>query len=120
MKLIIAGSRTRYPSIQTINDATADYELFPSEIVSGGARGADMAGEVYAKHYNFPIKRFDADWSTGKGAGFARNSQMADYADVALVFWDGVSKGSLHMVDEMRRRGKPVHLIPMAKAFTVS
>lgn len=34
------------------------------------------------------------DWSLGKGAGHKRNTQMAEYADGAIIFWDGKSKGS--------------------------
>lgn len=82
------------------------------EIVSGGARGADRLGETYAKRNNIPLKIFNADWDNlGKKAGVVRNAQMADYADEAIVFWDGQSRGSKNMIDNMTKRNKPVKVI---------
>lgn len=39
---------------------------------------------------------------------------MAEYADGLLALWDGESKGTLHMIDCMRRLGKPyeVYIAP--------
>lgn len=70
------------------------------EIVSGGAKGADKLGEMFAKQYNLPLKKFLADWdNNGKAAGPIRNKEMALYARAAIVFWDGKSKGSENMID---------------------
>lgn len=63
-------------------------------IVSGTAKGADKLGEQYALENNFLVHRFFPDWETyGKGAGYRRNAEMAQNADIAVIFWDGVSKG---------------------------
>jgi hypothetical protein len=98
-KLIVAGSRT-----------FNDYQLLKSkldfyinnnevEIVSGTARGADRLGEKYAQERNYKITRFLADWNKfGKGAGYKRNEQMAKYATHAVIFWDGSSPGTKHMI----------------------
>jgi len=97
-KLIIAGSRTfnDYDLLKTnlsnLNSIT--------EIVSGTAKGADLLGERFAVENNIPIKKFPANWSKfGKSAGFLRNKEMAEYADTLIVFWDGKSKGTKHMID---------------------
>lgn len=36
---------------------------------------------------------------------------MAEYADAAIVFWDGKSRGAKNMIDEMKKLGKPVKLV---------
>lgn len=101
VKLIIAGSRdfNDYQLLKDKLDKAKEYfGIF--EVVSGKAKGADSLGERYAKENNLPIKEFPADWDThGKKAGYLRNEQMAQYADGCIVFWDGVSKGTQHMIN---------------------
>lgn len=98
MKLIIAGSRTLNPSVATIKFLIKDFNIKPSEIVTGTANGVDNKGEVYAGHANLNVTRFPAKWNTyGKSAGIHRNNEMANYADALLLIWDGLSKGSKHM-----------------------
>lgn len=100
MKTIIAGSRT-----VTYNDVitallNCDFTDKISEIVSGTANGADKHGETIAKEYDIPIKQFPAQWDKfGKSAGYKRNEEMANYADACICIWDGVSKGTQHMIN---------------------
>jgi len=71
--------------------------------------GADYIGELYAKHIGVPVRDFPADWiAHGNAAGPMRNRQMAKYADALIAFWDGKSKGTANMINEMKRLGKPV------------
>ena len=112
MKLIIAGSRNLNPSLGFIMSAIKMLDLLGpiAEIVSGGACGVDAEGEHFASHFGVPVKRFSADWDKhGKAAGPVRNRQMAEYADVLLLIWDGRSKGSANMREEMKRRDKPIY-----------
>lgn len=113
MKVIIAGGRDFY-DYKLLQDK-CDYFLKGKkdiEIVSGGARGADEFGEVYAKRRGFPVKLFEADWDAhGRAAGMIRNKQMAEYADVAIVFWDSQSVGSKNMIDMMKKSNKPVRVV---------
>lgn len=105
MKLIIAGGRDFNNPEIFINAMEElikklDINLDNLEIVSGTAVGADKMGEEWALINSIPIKYFPAKWVTyGKSAGYRRNAQMADYADVLLAFWDGKSKGTKHMID---------------------
>ena len=97
-RVIIAGSRNfdNYKLIvETCNNILPSYV----EVVSGTARGADKLGEKYAEEKGYPIKKFPADWTLGKSAGYLRNKEMAKYATEAIVFWDGKSKGTKHMID---------------------
>lgn len=70
-----------------------------TEIVSGGAKGADFFGERYAKDNNIPLKIFKADWKKyGKGAGHIRNEEMAKYTDLVMVMINNNSSGSRNMI----------------------
>lgn len=112
-KVIIAGTRSfdDYELLQAKMDHLLSRRC-EVEIVSGTARGADQLGERYAAARGFALKRFPADWDTyGKSAGYRRNAEMAEYADAAVVFWDGKSKGSKHMIDLARAKGLEVRVI---------
>lgn len=80
-------------------------------IVSGGARGADMLGERYAKENGFEIERYLADWDTyGKSAGPKRNEKMAQVCDFVICFWDGKSRGTKSMIENAKKYEKPVRV----------
>lgn len=102
-KIIIAGSRefNDYPLLKSKLDAfLAETNNDEVEIVSGTARGADILGERYASETGISIKRFPANWNLyGKRAGYIRNREMAEYADACIVFWNGESRGTKHMID---------------------
>jgi hypothetical protein len=114
MKLIIAGSRDLSEEMiyaELVQLRISDHAMVQAdEIVSGCARGADTAGEMYADFYGIPVKKFPADWDThGKAAGPIRNKQMAQYADAALIFMKrGGTPGSKNMKDHMHRMKKKV------------
>lgn len=107
MKTIIAGSRD-------FNDYKIAKEFLESfdnitEVISGGARGADKIGEQWAKYKQIPLKIFPAYWNMyGKSAGYRRNEQMAVYAEQLIAFWDGKSKGTMHMINIAKQRGLKV------------
>ncbi len=111
MKLIIAGGRTLEVHPLFIDSAILALSLNPSEVVSGGAKGIDAVGELWADEYwNVPIKRFEAEWEEyGKAAGPIRNAQMAAYADALLLIWDGESRGSANMRRQMEQLKKPIY-----------
>lgn len=107
-RVIIAGGRD-FKNYNLLKEKV-DYYLqhainndFKIVIVSGVARGADKLGEKYAKERGYEIAYFPADWSKGKGAGYLRNEQMAEYAKqkqgALIAFWDNQSKGTKHMID---------------------
>lgn len=112
MKLIIAGSRTLTVDIAEIYALCNHFNLQPTEIVSGTAKGIDSCGEDFAKFANLKLKQFPADWDFyGKKAGYIRNYQMAEYADVLLLIWDGKSLGSASMKRLMELYKKPIHAV---------
>ena len=114
MKIIIAGSRNfnNYNFLENkVNELIKNKKIDITEIVSGKAKGADFLGEKYASLNNISIKVFPADWNLyGKKAGFLRNQEMGNYADILIAFWDGNSKGTKHMIEYMKVLKKQVFI----------
>lgn len=89
---------------------------------TGGARGPDRDGERSLTALGQGVEPFPADWTTGRGAGFARNTQMAryvaggEYGGVVLAFarTDEAGRirtpGTRHMVGEGRTLGLRVEV----------
>lgn len=112
MKVIIAGSRD-FTNYQFLLDSIykLDYSEW-TEIVSGGAKGADALGEQFAQTHNLSLKVFPADWNKlGNAAGPIRNKQMAEYADALVAFWDGKSKGTKNMIETARKLGLKTEVV---------
>lgn len=101
MKVIIAGSRT-FSNYDLLKERL-DYFLQNQKditIISGNATGADRLGEDYAHQQHHKLEEYPAMWDIyGKSAGYRRNEEMAKIADCAVIFWDGKSKGTKHMID---------------------
>lgn len=103
MKLAVVGSRD-WLMPMVIDRALT--EIYPSEIVSGGARGVDSFAEAWATLLLVPIKIFKPDWSKGRSAGAQRNRKIVDYCDKLVAFWDGKSKGTKISIDMAAKAGK--------------
>lgn len=115
-KVIVAGGRdfNNYGRLRSVIDFMLSGIKTQKhiEIVSGGAKGADVLGERYAKEMGYALKIFPADWDKyGKKAGPVRNQQMADYGDALVAFWDGKSKGTANMIANARMKNLLVRII---------
>jgi len=103
-KVIVAGGR-KFNNYNLLKDKLDHYLSQKKEneeivIISGTANGADKLGERYANEKGYQIIRFPANWDEfGKSAGYIRNTKMANIANACVVFWDGISPGSKHMID---------------------
>lgn len=113
MKLAVVGSRS-----------FSDYDLLKEKldkihsrktvrlVVSGGAAGADRLAEKWAGENGIEVKVFFPDWQKyGKRAGFLRNEQIIESADVVIAFWDGHSRGTQHSINLAKNRDIPVHVV---------
>ncbi len=111
LNIIIAGSRNfnDYMFLHTqMNKLLKEKNLEEVKIISGTADGADKLGEKYAESLGINFVRMPADWvHKGKSAGYLRNVQMAEIADYCVVFYDGKSKGSKHMIDICKKKKVP-------------
>lgn len=106
MKVIIAGGRD-FNNEQMIEDTMAELDFEVTEVVCGGARGADTLGRWWAVKHGIPVKLFPAEWEMfGNYAGIKRNHDMGDYADYLVAFWDGKSTGTRDMINYMEQIGK--------------
>ena len=112
-KVIVAGSR-KFVDYNLLEYKLDKLLINKSDvcIISGGAKGADTLGERYAKEKSLDIVVIEADWNRyGKSAGYKRNIVMAKQADACVVFWDGKSKGSKHMIDIAKEFEIPVRVV---------
>jgi predicted Rossmann fold nucleotide-binding protein DprA/Smf involved in DNA uptake len=110
VKVAIVGSRD-YPDIDQVEMYVAD-RLRPGDVVvSGGARGVDLAAEVAASTCGLDVVVHMPEWDKyGKSAGFRRNRIIVEDADRVVAFWDGKSKGTKHSIDLAHKLGKPVEV----------
>lgn len=97
MKTIIAGGRNYLftpKDIEWLDQIHARHKI--TEVVSGGAFGADSCGEDWARVNSIPVRVFKADWEAhGKAAGPIRNKQMAKYAEACILFPGGSGTESM-------------------------
>lgn len=112
MKLLIAGSRDFTDldyALRIINELINDKEIIEEdlEIISGMARGADTVAVQIAKDNDLKLHEYPANWNQyGKSAGYRRNVDMGNACDIAVIFWDGQSKGTKHMIDTLTQLNK--------------
>ena len=110
MKVIIAGTRS-ISDYSLVVQAVKRSGYNITEVVSGCATGVDRLGEQWARANDVPVKEMPADWNRyGNSAGPQRNKAMAEYADAAIVVWDGKSRGTRNMIENMIRRKKPYYI----------
>ena len=116
MKIVIFGGRD-FTNIKWMLACLVELQtegVIPEdvELLCGMARGADMTAYRIFKEAGQPIHEYPADWQyLGMRAGFARNKEMAAIADIGLGFWNGESKGTKHMIEEMKRLNKPLYVV---------
>jgi hypothetical protein len=108
MKVIIAGSRCICNETAVVSALNHNpYDI--TEVVSGHAAGIDQIGEMWARSKGHPVTTFTPDYNDGnqRRAPLLRNTAMAKYADALIAIWDGQSRGTKHMIGEMKKLNKP-------------
>lgn len=113
MRVIVAGSRD-FDNYNMLEEKL-DFLLQNQKdivIISGNAKGADTLGEQYAFNRGYEVIIHEAQWDKyKKAAGYIRNEQMAKVADACVVFWDGKSRGSKHMIDLAHKHNLKVRVV---------
>lgn len=110
MRVLVCGSRD-WDDIHAIRMRLVTLD--PStEIIHGGAPGADRIAGWLAEDFDFTVREFPANWDNyGKKAGILRNLKMLDeHPDLVIAFQRGASRGTQHTIDSARHRGIPVEV----------
>lgn len=113
MTLAIIGSRTfdNYSKLCKEVENLPLYSLI-TEIVSGGAQGADSLGKLYALDKGLKLIEYYPKWSEfGKKAGFIRNKLIIQNADIVIAFWNKTSKGTLNSIELAKEYKKELHIV---------
>lgn len=116
MKLAIIGGRdfTDYALLECMVHSHFTHlgELGVTEIVSGGAKGADSLGARFARENGIKLTEHLPDWDRyGKRAGFVRNELIVKDADTVLVFWNGESRGTGNSLSIAKRLKKTTIIV---------
>ena len=115
MKLAIVGTRTFNDFNLLESKIKENYNINKiSEIISGGAKGADALAEKLANKYNIKLNVHYPNWEKyGKSAGPIRNKLIINECDECIAFWDGISKGtksSINLCNEMEKNFKIIKI----------
>lgn len=113
-KVAVVGSRsfTDYQLMEKTLDAVGPI----STIISGGANGADMMAERYAREHGISISIHLPDWKKyGRAAGVIRNKDIIAECDRCVAFWDGSSHGTANDIELCRKLDKPCEVIRFDK-----
>ena len=79
-----------------------------AEIVSGGAKGIDACARAYAIDNGIKLTEFLPEYDKfGKVAPLKRNLAIIEYSDLVLIFWNGVSRGTKHVIENCQKRNVP-------------
>lgn len=109
MKIAVVGSRS-FNDEMLLRSTIEEYDA--SEIISGGAIGADRMAAAWAKDKGVPLKEFLPDYKRyGRAAPIRRNDLIVDAAEMVIAFWDGKSKGTKYTMDYAEKKGKYLRLV---------
>lgn len=109
MKVAVIGSRG-YTDYEKVKKTLSSLHI--TLLISGGADGADSLGEQYAKEKGIETLIFIPDWKKhGKVAGFLRNTDIVENADLIVAFWDQTSKGTKDSIDKANKANKEILII---------
>lgn len=107
MKVLVCGGRD-------FNDKRALFNALDglrirgeiSQIITGGARGADELAEEWSRSRQVRRTVYPAKWNLlGKRAGLARNLEMLDKEGPDLVVAFPGGRGTAHMISISKERG---------------
>lgn len=114
MKVLVCGSRD-FNDFQQLSETLSTLDI--TEVIQGGARGADRLSKDWAVQNNVHSKEFRADWNVyGRRAGPIRNAKMLREGkpDLVVAFWDGQSPGTRHMISIAREAGVKVIVVEVS------
>lgn len=109
MRVLVCGGRT-YAEQGRVSEVLD--ELRPTELITGGAKGADRLAENWARFNRVPVDVFPAQWAVhGRGAGPIRNQQMIDAGQPELVLAFPGGSGTADLVARAQAANIPIRAI---------
>lgn len=117
IKILISGSRSgfEYNEIETLTEyilSELNISLKNVIVVEGGAKGVDSYARKWARVNNLPLEEYPAKWEVyGRSAGYRRNMEMSEVADICIGFCYNNSKGTTHQVTYHNSLNKAVVLV---------
>ena len=120
-KVLICGSRSIMDEswiFEQIDAFIRDYKLDMGAltIIEGGAKGVDSVAGKWAENHGVQKEVHKADWARyGRGAGHRRNADMVLSADMVLILWDGISKGTWNDIDLCKKHLKTYKIVVKEK-----
>lgn len=110
MRVAIIGSRSVY--LNREQDVLPYLPKNTTDIVSGGAEGADQIAEHIAAFLHIPITVFRPDYARfQRRAPLERNREIVRHADYVIALWDGSSRGTAHAIEQCVKEYKPVRVL---------
>ena len=104
MKLAIIGSRNL--SVNNLEKYIPDLHKIEI-IVSGGAKGIDTCAKYFAVSRGIDIIEILPDYKKyGRAAPLVRNKLIVQSVDEAVIFWNGKSKGTAFVINELKQQNK--------------
>ena len=115
VKVAIVGSRTfnSYDEVVAVMSTfISSNDVTVTEIVSGGAKGADTYAMDFARRHGLKLIVFFPDYKKyDKQAPLIRNKLIVEECDCLLAFWDGQSRGTKFTLDYAIEKGKPIKIV---------
>lgn len=113
IKMIVAGTRNFNDYIlfsKCMNRIVSTLTDKSIIFISGKAKtGADALIIRWCIEHKHKWVEFPADWNIGKSAGYIRNLEMAKVGNMLVSFYDGMSRGTKHMIDTAIKKKIPVY-----------
>lgn len=111
-KLAIVGSRdyNDYNQFKSnVDKSCKEWNIRPSSIISGGAKGADSLAERYAKEKGIKMTVYKAEWDMfGNAAGILRNIEIITAATHVIAFPSRKGKGTQNSIKLAKKRELPL------------
>jgi predicted Rossmann fold nucleotide-binding protein DprA/Smf involved in DNA uptake len=111
MKTAIIGSRS-FTNYHIFCEKIQNIDVDITEIISGGAIGADSLAARYATEKGIKLTILKPDWKTkGKSAAMLRNKDIVNASELVIAFWNGSSPGTKHALSYAKSKHIPVIII---------
>lgn len=109
MKVLVCGGRDYFDAIHLYRKLNEIHKQSPiTELVEGGASGADTLARYWAKHNKIEVHTMKVDYASGGSSAFAARDEklFTDHSDIKLVLgFPTEARGSGILMEKARELG---------------